>query len=213
MRKIDPVDSTMAAEQIAEALDAVTKQSTVERGEVVDSRAAIEKNDEEENVSIDVMIALQSGSLKADCVTNLEEDDSSVIKEHQESAAKLVQMSVKLIDGSLPDKDIITILSSSSIGKFTDGNVIIFYDVKASGEDAKRPEVRKPMLRKAHLERMIKLALHCRTPDDIAIRETDFFVLMDGGRHGNAGTLTGALKDDSDKATPVPSSDHPQHAH
>jgi hypothetical protein len=201
MRKLDSVDSTLAAEVVADALSAVTKQSAVERGEVVDSRAPLDKpEDGDEGLSIDFMIALQSGSLKSERVTTLEEDDSAVIKEHQDLAAKLVQMNVKLIDGSLPDKDIITLMSSSTIGKFSDGNVIIFYDVKSSGEDAKRPEVRKPMLRKTRLDRSVKLALHCRTPDDIGIRETDFFVMMDGGRHGNTSTLTGSLKDDADKA-------------
>ncbi len=209
MRKLDSVDSTLAAEVIADALAAVTKQSAVERGEVVDSRAPLDKPDDaEDTLDIDFMIALQSGSLKSERVTNLEEDDSAVIKEHQDLAVKLVQMNVKLVDGSLPDKDIITLMGSSTIGRFCDGNVIIFYDVKASGEDAKRPEVRKPMLRKPHLDRSVKLALHCRTGDDISIRDTDFFVMMDGGRHGNAGTLTGSLKDDADKAMPVPSAKH-----
>ena len=127
MRKLESVDSTLAAEVVADALSAVTKQSAVERGEVVDSRAPLDKPDDgDEGLSIDFMIALQSGSLKSERVTTLEEDDSAVIKEHQDLAAKLVQMNVKLIDGSLPDKDIITLMSSSTIGKFSDGNVIIF---------------------------------------------------------------------------------------
>lgn len=206
-RRPDSIDATLTAEVIADALSAVTKQSAMERGEVVDSRASIEKADDAAIVDVDFMIALQSGCLKADTVVDLEDDDSAVIKEHQDLAVKLVQMNVKLIDGSMSDKDVLAQMSASTIGKFGDGNVIIFYDVKASGEDAKRPEVRKPVLRKSHLDRSVKLALHCRTPDDLVIRDTDFFVMMDGGRHGNSGTLMGSLKDDADKALSFPTSD------
>jgi hypothetical protein len=197
----------VGTEVIKEALASITKQSAVDRGEVVDSRASICTTDAtSETYDTDFLIALQSGSLKADHVTCLEEDEMAIIKEHQEMSVKLVQMNVKLIDGSLPDKDIITLMGSSTIGTFDGGNVIIFYDVKASGEDAKRPEVRKPQLRKMHLERTIKLALHSRTPDELHIRDSDFFVLLDGGRHGNAGSILGSLKDDTDKAMPpVPS--------
>ena len=203
MRKPDSLNETLAIDVIKDALSAITKQSAVERGEVVDSRASLENaEDAEDTVDVDFLIALQSGSLKVDHVTSLEEDESAIIKDHQELAIKLVQMNIKLIDGSLPDKDIVSLMRSSTIGTFDGGNVLIFYDVKASGEDAKRPDTRKPQLRKSHLERSIKLALHCRTPDHIHIHESDFFVLMDGGRHGNTSTLIGSLKDDADKAMP-----------
>ena len=90
MRKLDSVDVTLAAEVVADALSAVTKQSAVELGEVVDSRAPLDKPDDgDEGLSIDFIIALQSGSLKSERVTTLEEDDSAVIKEHQDLAAKL----------------------------------------------------------------------------------------------------------------------------
>ena len=60
MRKLDSVDSTLAAEVIADALASVTKQSAVERGEVVDSRASMDKpGDADDTLDVDFLIALQ----------------------------------------------------------------------------------------------------------------------------------------------------------
>jgi len=45
---------------------------------------------------------------------------------------------------------------TSTFGNFDNGNLLIVYDVKAAGEDAKRPDLRKPALRKLRLERMVR---------------------------------------------------------
>ena len=77
----------------------------------------------------------------------------------------------------------------------------MFYDVKAAGEDSRRPVERKPALRKAHLDRLVKIVLSARSVSgNFEIRPTDFYCLLDAGRHGNALSLTSSLKDDGDKA-------------
>jgi len=83
--------------------------------------------------------------------------------------------------------------------------------VKASGEDARRPERRKAALRRTHLDRLVKLALRSRAsePDEpLAFQQSDILVFFDAGRHGNAHSLLGSLKDDDDKAFAW---FHPQH--
>jgi hypothetical protein len=203
MKKADAIVEAVGTDVLKDALDSVTRHATEERGEVVDSRAPRPSADEGANsVDIDFLVALQSGSLTVDHVTALAEDDTAIIKEHQEMATRFVQMNAKLVDGSMSDKEVMNAIKTSTFGQFDNGNLLVFYDVKAAGEDSKRTDVRKPAIRKLHVERMIRLALRCRSTDETTmnIRPSDFYVLMDGGRHGNSGTLLGSLKDDSDKA-------------
>jgi hypothetical protein len=203
MRRPNSLNQALATYAIATALSSIAKQSAVERSEVVNNRTSMgTPYDTANNLDTGFLIALQSGSLNADHVMSLTDDESAIIKEHQDVAAKLVQMNVKLIDGSLPDTDIITLMMSSTIGAFDGGNVVIFYDVKASGEDADQPATCKALLRMTHLDRSIKLALHSRTPNNLRIRDSDFFVLMDAGRGHDRDTLIGSLKDDTGKAMP-----------
>jgi hypothetical protein len=197
-------EPALATYAVKDALSSIAKQSVVERSEVVNNRTSMDTMyDTANTLDTGFLIALQSGSLTADHVMRLTDDESAIIKEHQNVAAELVQMNVKLIDGSLPDMDIITLMRSSTIGAFDGGNVVIFYDVKASGEDADQPATLKAQLRTTHLDRSIKLALHSRTPDNLHIRDSDFVVLMDAGRGHDRDTLIGSLKDDTGKAMPT----------
>jgi hypothetical protein len=114
-------------------------------------------------------------------------------------------MNVKLVDGSMSDTEVMNSIKTSTVGQFDHGNLLVFYDVKAAGEDSEQPDVRKPGIRKQHVDRMVKVALRCRSPDHTAmnIRPSDFYVLFDGGRRGNMGTLLGLLgllTDDGNKA-------------
>lgn len=201
LKRPDSVADALSSETIKELISDITKKSAEERGEVLDNPSTIEPVEHEEDV--DYLIALQSGSLKtitAERLGKLEQDEADTLKDHQDLAVRQLQMGVRLIDGSLPDKEII-----ASIQKIdsTIGNLLIFYDVKASGEDAKRPESRKPQLRKVHLDRSVRVALRARTqdPDVLQLPDSDVFVFLDAGRHGNTGSLIGSLKDDAEKAT------------
>ena len=68
---------------------------------------------------------------------------------------------------------------------------------------AQSTEKQLSALRRTHLDRLVKRALRSRAsqPDEpLAIQQSDILVFFDAGRHGNAHSLLGSLKDDVDKA-------------
>lgn len=205
LKRTDSVADALGSETIKPLIDDIARKSADERGEVLDTASHIVPAESDTPDDSHYLIALQSGSLRSltvDHLVKMEHDDADTIKEHQDLAVRHLQMGVRLIDGSLPDKEIILAFQKVDAGI---GNLLIFYDVKASGEDSKRPESRKPMLRKVHLERSVKMALRSRNqdPDVYHLLDSDIFVFLDAGRHGNTGSLTGSLKDDADKAITV----------
>jgi hypothetical protein len=217
MMQPDSLKAALATEAINTALSSIVNQSAVERGEVVDNRMSMGTMcDTSDTLDIDFLIAVQSGCLTTDHITSLDTEASAIIKEHQAMAVDLVQMKVKLVDGSLPDTDIIALMGSSNASSFDNGdNVMIFYDVKASGEDLHWPEMYTAQLRKTHLDRSIKLARYSRTPGELHILDSDVFVLMDGGCSDGFETLVGSMQCGADQALlPVPYSNrtHPLHA-
>lgn len=198
-KKADPIVETLGCETIKELFERIKKHVKEERGEILDIRPQL--TDTENPIDVDFGVALQSGSLSVDHVSSLEEDASNIVKEHQDMAARTVQMNTKFLDGSLKPDAIISAIKTSTFGNFDSGNLIVFYDVKAAGEDSRRPDERKPALRKAHLDRLVKIVLSARSVSgNYEIRPTDFYCLLDAGRHGNALSLTSSLKDDGDKA-------------
>ena len=201
LKRPSPILEALEADVIKLPLENIAKQTRLERGEPIDTRLPHETVDTDNSVDIDFVVALQAGNLTTDHVSNLAEDDSTIVKEHQEMAIRFVQMNVKLVDGSLIDREIISAIKMSSFGSFDSDKLLIFYDAKAAGEDARRPDVWKAALRRPHLDRLMKLALSCRCDSDpLTINPSDFIVLFDAGRHGNTHTLLGSLKDDNDKA-------------
>ena len=118
-------------------------------------------------------------------------------------ASKLVATLCRLINSNLSDKEVLHQLRTSHIGRLdTDelsGMLVIFYDVKASGEDAKRPAHRRAALRKGHLDRMMNLVLSSRTPAEsadtlTAIKQKEAILIFDAGREGNTSSLLSSIK-------------------
>ena len=112
---------------------------------------------------------------------------------------------IRLIDGSLSDKEVLQQLRMLHVGRLdsdslTDTTVGIFYDVKASGESQRRPQIRPPGFRKTHIDKLVALGLRSRTPDpakeaeETAIRKNKVVVLMDAFRGGNSSSVRLAAK-------------------
>jgi hypothetical protein len=181
---------------------AIADMTARERGEeplLVDTRPSTADDEEPD----EFLVALQSNSLTRDHLGALCSEHEDIIKEHQEKASKLVAQLVRLIDGSLPDKEVLQQLRMSHVGKFNtadldSGSLMIFYDVKVSGEDAKRPMLRKPSLRKSHLDRVMQLALKSRMAEGsdelTTIPPNEVVLITDAGREGNAMALLSCLK-------------------
>lgn len=203
-KKVNGLQEILEVDFVAEALESIKTQALSERGEViVDSRMERAAAGEEGELDSDFLVALQAGIIKADHVTDLKDDDIDVIKEHQELAVRHVQTTVKVVDGSVSDKVLTEMLRLSHVGQFQSGNLMIVYDVKSAGEDSKRPELRKPMLRKTHVDRLVNIALKSRQPagdETLSLRPTDFIFLLDAGRHGNSNTLLGSVRDGEKQA-------------
>ena len=203
LKRPEPMADVLDNEVIKLALENITKQARLERGEPIDTRAHMTSDETDAAPSDEFLVALQAGNLTVDHVNKMADEDTNIVKEHQDLAIRHVQINVKLVDGSMGDRDIISAIKLSSFGSFDGGNLLILYDVKASGEDARRPELRKAALRRTHLDRLVKLALRSRadgSDEALAIQQSDILVFFDAGRHGNAHSLLGSLKDDNDKA-------------
>jgi hypothetical protein len=197
-KKADPIVETLGCETIKELFERIKKHVKEEWGEILDIRPQL--TDTENPIDVDFSVAHQVGSRSVDHVSALE-DASNIIKEHQDMAARTVRMNTKFLDGSLKPDAIISAIKASTFSNFDSGNLIVFYDVKAAGEDSRRPDERKPALRKAHLDRLVKIVLSARSVSgNYEMRPPDFSCLLDAGRHGNALSLTSSLKDDGDKA-------------
>ena len=121
-KKADPIVETLGCETIKELLERLKKHIKEERGEILDIRPQL--TDTENPIDVDSGVALQSGSLSVDHVSSLEEDASSIVKEHQDMAARTVPMNTKFLDGSLKPDAIISAIKTSTFGSFDSGNLL-----------------------------------------------------------------------------------------
>ena len=203
LKRPTPMLEVLENEVIKLALESITNQSKLERGEPIDTRVQLVTGENDGEPSDDFIVALEAGNLTVDHVNKMGDDDTNIVKDYQDAAIRHVQMNVKLVDGSMADRDIISAIKMSSFGNFDGGNMLIFYDVKSSGEDARRPDLRKATLRRPHLDRLVRLVLRSRLGDsdgDLFIQQSDIFVFFDAGRHGNVHSFMGSLKNEDDKA-------------
>ena len=202
-KRPEPILEVLEQEVVKLVLENITKQSKLERGEPLDTRVQLVPDEDDGKPGDDFIVALEAGNLTVDHVSKMCDDDTNIVKDHQDLAIRHVQMNVKLVDGSMADRDIISAIKMSSFGTFDGGNLLIFYDVKSSGEDARRPDRRKAALRRQHLDRLVRLVLRSRLGDsdgDLFIQQSDIFVFFDAGRHGNVHSFMGSLKNEDDKA-------------
>jgi len=204
LKRPEPILEVLEHEVVKLVLENITKQSKLERGEPLDTRVQLVPDEDDGKPSDDFIVALEAGNLTVDHVSKMCDDDTNIVKDHQDLAIRHVQMNVKLVDGSMADRDIISAIKMSSFGTFDGGNLLIFYDVKSSGEDARRPDRRKAALRRPHLDRLVRLVLRSRLGDSdgdlLFIQQSDIFVFFDAGRHGNVHSFMGSLKNEDDKA-------------
>lgn len=128
--------------RIETELKLITDMAARERGEeplLVDTHQSTVGADEPD----EFLIALQSTNLTRGRLEPSCNDHEYVINDHHEKASMLIAQLIKLVDGSLPDKDVLRHLRQSHVGKFNPanldtGSLLIIYDVKVSGEDANR---------------------------------------------------------------------------
>lgn len=209
MRRADPLEELLTYNDnaVQQELDKITAAAATERGE---EPAAVDAQpehlaDDHGSEGADFKVAIQSNLIKVADVRQLSDENVDIIKEFQEKATKLVAQMIRLIDGSLPDKEILQQLRMSHVGKLdsdslTDGTVGIFYDVKASGESQRRPQIRPPGFRKTHIDKLVTLGLRSRVPDpakeseETAIRKNEVVILMDAFREGNSSSILSAVK-------------------
>jgi len=64
--------------------------------------------------SDEFLVALQAGNLTVDHVNKMADEETHIVKEHQDLAIRHIQINVKLFDGSMGDRDIISAMLSSS---------------------------------------------------------------------------------------------------
>lgn len=147
-------------------------------------------------------IALKSDSLRLDDLLTVSHDTRAIIMDHQEAASTRVSEFARLLSGSIKDDALLKHMRESHVGTVSaadlqNGCILIAYDVKASGEDSKRPAYRQPAFRKTHLTRLMSLALQCRLPPDAVRTELakhEVVALFDAGRDGNAAALLSQVR-------------------
>lgn len=103
---------------------------------------------------------------------NLKPDDTEIVKTHEELARNTVASLIKLLDSTDKLSTLVNSIRSTAFGKMRgdgSGCILIFYDQKASGENAKCPRYAPPPLRKEHLEKVVLAALLSRSTDDADI--------------------------------------------
>ena len=189
-------------DSLKNAFEEIKTLTAKERGEEplpVDTQPSAD----EAHDNIDFLVAIQSNSLSASDLVKISEESSDIVKEHQEMASKLVATLCRLINSNLSDKEMLHQLRTSHIGRLNtdelNGMMVMFYDVKASGEDAKRPAHRRATLRKGHLDRMMQLVLSSRTPAEsadklTAIKPKEAILIFDAGREGNTSGLLSSIR-------------------
>ena len=112
-------------------------------------------------------------------------------QDEAEDAKGLVTAGCQLVDGSENESCLTATLRRSAVSRVQggkDGYVVIIYDVKASAEDATDP------LRRAHVDRVTRVALKARSDAKNTMNPGDVYVLFDGGRHEMIGALQGCLR-------------------
>jgi hypothetical protein len=177
-KKANPLDELPSVPENTPTneLDNITALTATERGEEPQAVDTLPCGSDDPDHG-EFAVVLQSSSLTMTHVDNLTSENQDVVKDHQEKASKLVAQLIRLIDGSLPDKEVLGQLRMSHINRHNfdgaTGYLIMFYDVKSAAEDAKRPVNRKPAVRKAHLDRLMSLTLQSlicgwRTPSRLS---------------------------------------------
>jgi len=136
-------------------------------------------------------------------IAELSEAQQESLCEYETEARVLVSSIVRLVDGSQAEKALVTILQKSTIGKIRgglDGNVVVIYDLKSSGEHVKRPDIYPPPLRRGHAEKMVRVALRSRLSPDagedeaLSILGGDVLIFFDGARPSFQDALQGGIK-------------------
>jgi hypothetical protein len=186
------------------ALDEIKWMTMKERGEdpvPVDTRPTAE--DDTHAADLGFYVAVQSKIINKEELGKAPREDLDVVREYQEMASKYVTHWVRLIDASLPAKEVVNQLRLSHVGKLDSttmesGSVLIWYDVKASGEDAKRPAHRRPVFRKKHLDKMMSNVLESRSAPEgerlTQLPAREVVLLFDACREGNSAASSPASR-------------------
>ena len=202
-KKASPLDELLAIndDTLKTEFDRMSQLTAAERGDEPQAVDTLPCGSDDTDHG-EFAVVLQSSSLTSTHVDNLTAENQDVVKDHQEKAVKLVSQLVRLIDGSLPDKEVLSQLRMSHVNKHnfdgSNGYLIMFYVVKSAAEDAKRPSNRKPAVRKMHLDRLMGLTLQGRSVDGedhiTSLGSHDAIMIMDAGRDGNATPLLSSVK-------------------
>ncbi|CAJ1418510.1 unnamed protein product [Effrenium voratum] len=90
-------------------------------------------------------------------------------------------------------------LKENSVLAEINGPALLLYDSKTAGEASSNANVRLPPFRAQHLKRMAQAFIKARDQggDDIdqqeELRDGDIIMVLDGGRHGNDGSIQGSF--------------------
>ena len=152
------------------ALDALDHELIRARWEVIETKsaatAALQSPAEasaaiqESGVGDDDLI-LMSTVFAADQFETLSANQRDLVRDAVDDAKRVVAAGVRLIDGTDAESSNIAALRDSAVGRIhggNDGYVVIIYDLKSSGEDPTNPFGRSAPLRKAHVDRLTRVA-------------------------------------------------------
>lgn len=112
-------------------------------------------------------------------------DDKVRVSKFKKQAEETVTRHVKLIAEPATSGALANVLKASLLATSkNDKKIVIFYDVKLSGEAATHPHIRKPPFRAAHYKKLVSAVMESRPDGMAAIHPEDIFVIFDGGKHG-----------------------------
>ena len=192
------VEDALAVEDLREVLEALDEQvaAAASRDKGAD-QSAVGVAEDVLPASVTEVCRLSLGAAGSQQLeaAGLGGEEAELLTSLTTQAARLVAERVKLVDGRDREATLADIIRSSAVGQVQggdDGNVVVVYDTKLSGEDRRRPSRRPPAVRKMHAEKMIRAVLRSRlsSPDGpLHIVRGDVYCLFDAGRSGTAQLL------------------------
>lgn len=182
----DGGDDDEKPEEVADSLSAADADASFDLGKFIDADVA-------KSVSA--------------LVQNVDDANKEKVKSWKNYAAKLVDTHVKLLAELPSEQQLATAIGTSAAGQLrgdphTGKHVGVVYDVKVSGETITQPAHRVASFRIGHFKKLLGAAFKSRSEDVNGLHDGDIYILPDGGKHGNEGSMMNAFcTDDGRMAT------------
>ena len=213
VRNDKSVEEALAVEDFQEVLDKIEEQAEADKT----CEKALHISDVEDHLPelpapVAEVCRLSIGSAEAQKLTETDVGERELLSEFTSLAARMVAERIKLVDGKASETTLADIIRESAVGKVrgdASGSAVIVYDTKLSGEDKKRPALRPPVVRKPHLDKMVRAVLRSRLSptEPLRLSPGDVSCMCDGGRDAHHLLMSAFVVPEGANKTRAPHSD------